>query len=310
MTVTTKKFLYPDWPALGHIRAAVTLVPSGLDLSLQNPERDAAEQRLIEELALPTPPTWLQQVHSNKVVWVEQPEKRMGLIAAQNVENNNTQNHQTLVRPQADACIAHRRNAVSTPHDNAALTHHGNAVCAVLTADCLPILLCDCAGRQIAAIHAGWRGQVAGIIEATVRAMTVPAKELLAWFGPAIGPAAYEVGADVYEKVMHMPDPIDVKLINTLIFQPKISQPNEFQPKALQKDPMSSHVSETHDPKNDEAKWLFNLYALASVKLQQLGVPANQIYGGELCTFTNPQLFYSYRRSKTTQRMASLIWFA
>lgn len=236
------KFLYPAWPAPDYIRAAVTLVPSGLDLSLCNTNHALQEQQLCQALALPTKPVWLNQVHGDQIVWADQI----------SIPNN---------RAVADASIAKR----------------GDTVCAVLTADCLPVLLCDSAGQQIAAIHAGWRGQVAGVIEATVQAMTVPANTLLAWLGPAIGPAVYEVGAGVYEQIIEL----QLAIPEALLLQP-----------------------------TGNGKWLLDLYALARFKLHQLGIPKNQIFGGECCTYSNPQLFYSYRRSKTTCRMAALIWFA
>jgi YfiH family protein len=236
------KFLYPDWPAPAYVKAAVTLVPSGLDLSLHSDNRVLQEEQLITVLKLPATPVWLHQVHDSKVIWGDQ------IIPMS-------------VTPEADASIA----------------NYGDTVCAVLTADCLPILLCDINGQQIAAIHAGWRGQVAGIIEATINTMTVSANKLLAWLGPAIGPMVYEVEIDVYEQVMHLFDSV----YESLFFQ-QIS--NE--------------------------KWLMNLYAIAKFKLQQLGLPESQIFGGEWCTYSNPKLFYSYRRSKTTKRMASFIWFS
>ena len=235
-------FLYPNWPVPTHIQAAVTLVPSGLDLSWDNVDRNLHEQQLVELLRLPSMPVWLRQVHGSEVIWADE------------------YTSYTDPKPEADASIA----------------NYGNTVCAVLTADCLPILLCDNTGQQIAAIHAGWRGQVAGVIEATVNNMTVPASKLLAWLGPAIGPTVYEVGGDVYDQIMQMP-------IN-----------------------IAKHLFFHHIVKN---KWLLDLYAMARCKLQHLGVPEELIFGGEWCTYSNSQLFYSYRRSKTTKRMASLIWF-
>lgn len=236
------KFLYPDWPAPSHIQAAVTLIPSGLDLSLRSDNHKLQEQQLIEALKLPSAPVWLNQVHGAQVVWAD----KAALADA---------------RPDADASIV----------------DHSDKVCAVLTADCLPILLCDVNGQQVAAIHAGWRGQVAGVIEATVNTMTVPVNKLMAWFGPAIGPTVYEIGVDVYEQFMHVP----IVIPEQVFLQPV-----------------------------KDGKWLMNLYAIAKFKLQQLGLPEEQIFGGEWCTYSNPQLFYSYRRSKTTKRMASLIWFS
>lgn len=222
-------FLRPKWPAPANIKAAVTLRPSGLDLS-------AFTQ-------LPAAPIWLRQTHSAKVIWADQ------------VWPTNS-------KPEADASI----------------TNCGPTVCAVLTADCLPILLCDLAGLQVAAIHAGWRGQVAGIIEATVNTMTAPANKLLAWLGPAIGPAVYEVGIEVYEQVMQLGANLPMALF--------------FQPVAKAKD-----------------KWLMNLYAMAKYKLQALGISPTQIFGAEWCTYSAPELFPSYRRDKTTERLATLIWF-
>jgi YfiH family protein len=236
------KFLLPDWPAPAHIHAAVTLRPSGLDLSIHHQEQARQSIQLQELLALPTIPVWLRQVHGDQVIWADQ-------ISS------------TISMPEADASIA----------------NYGTTVCAVLTADCLPILLCDTAGQQIAAIHAGWRGQVAGIIENTVRTMTVPANKLLVWLGPAIGPQVYEVGEEVYTKVMQTA----VDLPAAVFFQ-----------------------------EHGANKWLMDLYAIAKFKLQALGVPPEQIFGGSYCTYSDPNLFYSYRRSKTTQRMASLIWFS
>lgn len=235
------KFLYPNWPAPKNIKAAVTLVPSGLDLALSNETRPAAIQQLVSQLKLPTLPIWLKQVHSNQVIWADK------------------------VKPESQVSEA-----------DASIANFGETVCAVLSADCLPILLCDLAGQQIAAIHAGWRGQVAGIIEATIKTMTVPANKLLVWLGPAISGAVYEVGIEVYEQLIAMEGNVDKEAFLQV---------------------------KTKD------KWLLNLSALAKGKLQALGVPALQIFGGDYCTYSNSKLFYSYRRTKTKSRMASLIWF-
>ena len=237
-------FLYPKWPAPQHIRAAVTLVPSGLDLSIHNPAQAAHSAQLRQLLQLPAEPLWLQQTHDINVA-LANAEAAVG------------------TRPIADACIARR--------DEEAL------LCAILTADCVPILLTDLAGNQVAAIHAGWRGQVAGVIEATVAAMAVNPAQLLAWLGPAIGPAVYEVGEDVYAQVLGGA----ANLPADLFFQP-----------------------------HGAGKWLFNITALAKFKLQGVGLAANNIYASNLCTYSDPSLFYSYRRDKTCRRHASIIWFA
>ena len=236
------KFLQVDWPVPAHIKSIVTLVPSGIDLSIHNKNRGHDEKELCDLLSLPSKPIWLRQTHGNDVLVIE---------------SNRAYN-----LPDADASIA----------------NSGNTVCAVLTADCLPILLCDLQGERIAAIHAGWRGQVAGIIENTIKAMTVPPSNLLVWLGPAISAKVYEVGEDVYEQVMAMSNNLPEKLF----------------------------FNKLNTGKN---KWLMDLSAIAKFKLQQLGVPSSQIFGGNWCTYSDPSLFYSYRRSKTTKRIASLIWF-
>lgn len=145
-------------------------------------------------------------------------------------------------------------------------------ICLVFTADCLPLLICNKSGTHVAAIHAGWRGLANGIIENTIRALNQPPESLLVWLGPAIGPSKFEVGRDVYDAF--------------------VSQHSESNP--------------AFKPHGDE-KWLANLYTLASVRLNKLGITG--IFGGNYCTFSQDDLFYSYRRDKgQTGRMASLIW--
>jgi polyphenol oxidase len=155
---------------------------------------------------------------------------------------------------------------------DATYTSQCNRICIVLTADCLPILICNQQGTHVAAIHAGWRGLASGIIEATVQALQQPAQELLVWLGPAIGPQKFEVGRDVYDAFTHQ-----------------------------------STESATAFTAYTEGKWLADLYALARIRLKWQGI--SQIYGGHFCTYTQEDLFFSYRRDKgITGRMASLIW--
>lgn len=155
---------------------------------------------------------------------------------------------------------------------DASYTNQLNRVCVVLTADCLPILLCNASATKVAAIHAGWRGLAAGIIENTIAQIGDPHEQWMAWLGPAIGPHCFEVGNDVWQAfVSHHP-------IAATAFKPK-----------------------SHD------KWLANLYHLAKQRLQALGI--TNIYGGEYCTYTQQDLFYSYRRDQgKTGRMATMIW--
>jgi hypothetical protein len=141
-----------------------------------------------------------------------------------------------------------------------------------MTADCLPVLLCDVTGTQVAAVHAGWQGLANGIIGKAVAQFDVPS-QVMAWLGPAIGPKAFEVGVDVLDAFGVDPSAVSTE------FMPVSGNPN---------------------------KWLGNLYAIARAQLDQLGV--TQIYGGQYCTVSDPQNFYSHRRDPTSGRMASLIW--
>ena len=139
-------------------------------------------------------------------------------------------------------------------------------------ADCLPVLFCDRTGTRVAAAHAGWRGLAAGVLEATVAALGCPAEQVLAWLGPAIGPQAFEVGAEVREAFV------------------------EQHPEAA-----AAFV-----PSSSPGRFLADLYRLARIRLAAVGVTA--VYGGGLCTFGDAERFYSYRRESRTGRQASLIW--
>lgn len=182
---------------------------------------------------LPGEPVWLSQVHGTRCVEAE--------ASAPGVE--------------ADASVAR------TP----------GVVCAVLSADCLPILLCDEAGCAVGAVHAGWRGLAAGVLEAAVAAMAIPGERLLAWLGPAIGPTAFEVGDEV--RAAFVTD-----------------------------DPAAADAFVAGRP----GKWGCDLYALARRRLRARGV--ERVFGGRFCTFSEAGRFYSYRREGVTGRMASLIW--
>jgi len=153
---------------------------------------------------------------------------------------------------------------------DAAYTHAAGVVCSVMTADCLPVLFASRAGDEVAAAHAGWRGLCAGVLENTVDAFSAKPADILAWFGPAIGPLQFEVGMEVREAFVAI-------------------------------DPAASHAFQ---PKG--SKFLADIYHLARLRLQACGV--NNVYGGEFCTVTNSTDFYSYRRDVTTGRLASLIW--
>ncbi|CAG9932341.1 peptidoglycan editing factor PgeF [Candidatus Nitrotoga arctica] len=235
--------IIPDWPAPKNIRTLQTTRNGGISaapynsLNLSSNVGDAplavARNRMLLEPMLPSEPVWLKQVH--------------GVVV--------TDAAQAECWPEADACVS---------------THPG-AVCVVMTADCLPVLLCNDKGSVISAVHAGWRGLCDGVIEHTVRAMDVPPNTLMAWLGPAIGPRAFEVGDEVRA---------------------------EFIGKDQQA--AAAFVSDT------SGKWFADIYQLAGLRLNALGV--TRVYGGGLCTYTDSANFFSYRRDSVTGRMGTFIW--
>jgi YfiH family protein len=201
---------------------------------------------LREVLDLPSEPVWLKQVHGDCVVEIECHDGGSG---------GEDHSSALIELPQADASVAREPGQVS----------------AVLTADCLPALFCDRAGRCVAAAHAGWRGLAAGVLERTVQAMGVDPAELLVWLGPAIGPQVFEVGDEV-----------------RAAFTEQYAQAGDaFMP-------------------GSRGRWMADLYQLGRIRLAAVGVQA--VYGGDHCTFTEGDDFYSYRRDGVTGRMASLIW--
>ena len=159
------------------------------------------------------------------------------------------------------------------PAADASVSRTPGLASVVMTADCLPVLFCDREGTTVGAAHAGWRGLVRGILPATVTAMDRPPEDLMAWLGPAIGPDVYEVGPEVRESFLDQ-DP---------------THGESFRP-------------------SPAGRWLADLYAIARRQLHGLGVTA--VYGGEFCTYSDPDRFYSYRRDGSSGRMASLIWLA
>ena len=240
------RVIEPDWPAPAHVRALTTTRSGGVSappfdsLNLGHRTGDDADSvetnraRLVAELGLPEMPRWLDQQHGIRV------------LDAAAIDQ----------RPMADAATARRRHQV----------------CAVLSADCVPVLICDTEGRQVAAAHAGWRGLANGVLEATVAAFEEPPGRLMAWLGPGIGPKAFEVGAEVREAFCRQ----DAGAVDA--FRP--SEGNRL---------------------------LGDLYLLAARRLGSAGV--GNIFGGGFCTYTDAGRFYSYRRDGATSgRMASLIW--
>ncbi|AFJ58426.1 hypothetical protein PflA506_0768 [Pseudomonas fluorescens A506] len=150
-------------------------------------------------------------------------------------------------------------------------TSTAGIACTAMTADCLPALFCDRAGTRVAAAHAGWRGLAAGVLEAAFESLDSAPEDVLVWLGPAIGPQAFEVGPEVRE-----------------VFMQQLRA-----------------TAEAFVPSHNPGKYLADIYQLARLRLAARGVSA--VYGGGLCTVTDPR-FFSYRRSPRTGRFASLIW--
>lgn len=236
-------WIRPDWRAPTRVRAWTTTRQGGISqppyasFNLGDHVGDApaavAANRAALCTHLPAQPLWMRQVHGT--ICVDAAQVPAGVEA------------------------------------DAAFTRASGIVCTVLTADCLPILLCDTAGTVVAAAHAGWRGLANGVIEATVSAMGVPGERLMAWLGPAIGPHSFEVGDEVRAAFLVQ----------------------------------SAQAANAFAPRSD-GKWLCDLYTLAAQRLSALGVC--RITGAEFCTVRESERFFSYRRAGATGRMASLIW--
>lgn len=235
----------PSWPAPANVHALQTLRSGGCSpapwdaLNLgdhvgDDPARVAENRRLLRQY-LPSEPCWLQQVHGIDVVNVA--------------------------------------DVLSPVVADAAYAKTAGKVCAVMTADCLPVLFCDRAGSVVAAAHAGWRGLLAGVLENTVAAMACSPGDVLAWLGPAIGPVCFEVG-------------------------------DEVRAAFCASDPAARAGFQAAAP----GKWLADIGLLARQRLQAAGVTA--IYGGNDCTVSDGSRFFSYRRDGVTGRMASLVWLS
>lgn len=238
------EIIRPDWEAPTGVAAAATTraggVSSGpygtLNLAAHVGDDPAAvtenRRRLAKALDLPGEPAWLAQVHGTRVV---------------------------AARPGGEPAEA-----------DAAFIREPGVVCAVLTADCLPVLLASRRGDEVAAVHAGWRGLADGIIAAALAAMATPAPDLLAWLGPAIAQPAFEVGGEVRERFTARDE------VNAAFFAP-----------------------------NDRGRWQADLAGLARRELEAAGVTVS---GGGFCTHDESERFFSYRRDGGCGRLASLVW--
>jgi YfiH family protein len=242
-------FITPNWPAHSNVKALQTTRAGGISLAPydslnlgshvnDDPFHVAHNRQLLSQF-VPSEPIWVNQVHG------------INVVGAAN----------TTCVPDADASYTSRKNVV----------------CVTMTADCLPILVCDIAGTIVASIHAGWRSLCDGVIEATIAKLPVDSNQLMAWLGPAIGPNAFEVGCDVRAQF-------------------------------IAKDAQAELAFKPHGD-----KLLCDIYKIATQRLNNLGV--TKIYGGgqesePWCTFTEDKRFFSFRRYGETGRMATLIWLA
>jgi hypothetical protein len=243
--LTTVAWIRADWPAPAGITGGTTCRTGGVSKSAYRSLNLAAHvgddehsvqenrRRFATACGLPGEPAWLKQVHGTTVIEAGEPQGTDG----------------------ADAVIA----------------TSGDRVCAILTADCLPVLFASDDGREIAAAHAGWRGLCDGVLEATVAAFESPPSRLMAWFGPAISRRAFEVGGEVRDRF-------------------------------LGRDSNASACFEM----NPRGRWQADLYGLAALRLEGVGV--TKLYGGGRCTFGEPEAFFSYRRDGQCGRMATFVF--
>lgn len=237
-------WIVPDWPAPERVRAFVTTRAGGvsrgpyatMNLSASNGDHgdDVARNRGIVRKAMPAMPVWMRQVHGIDVLDLDTSPGE---------------------RPTADA----------------AATSTAGRICNVLTADCMPLLLCDAQGKRVAIAHAGWRGLAAGVIEQAVHALKAGPRDVIAWMGPTIGPDAFEVGPEVREAF-------------------------------VARDARADAAFAPHVP----GKFLADLYALARQRLEGMGVES--IHGGGFCTYHETDRFFSYRREKLSGRMGAFVW--
>ncbi|MPW30798.1 peptidoglycan editing factor PgeF [Agarivorans sp. B2Z047] len=239
--------LLVDWPCPKNVKAVYSDRLAGASLApydsynLGDHVGDDASavqsNRQHFQQGMPQQVCWLKQIHSTRVVNASESNMRFA---------------------EADASFAMQQDAV----------------CVVMTADCLPVLFCDKQGTVVAAAHAGWRGLLDGVLENTVAAMNIAPSEIMAWFGPAIGPDAFEVGAEVYQQFVAK----DSKLASA--FKASVNS----------------------------GKYYADIHQLAKQRLSALGL--NDVYADASCTLNNASRFFSYRRDGQTGRMAAAIWLS
>lgn len=244
------EILVPDWPAPPGVRAAFTLRSGGvslapfdsLNIGIHVGDAPAAvgenRRRVREQLGLPVEPAWLEQVHGTQV---------------------------------ADLDAAPGRAVAASAAADAVVTRHPRRVCVLQVADCMPVLLAARDGSCVAAVHAGWRGLAAGVLEATLRRLAAQPAQLMAWLGPAIGPEHFEVGREVRDAFV-----------------------------------TGDAGAAAAFSVNARGRWQCDLAALARRRLGAAGITS--VLGGTWCTYADPARFFSYRRDGQCGRMAALIW--
>ena len=249
-----REWIVPRWDAPGNVRGFVTtrvppdaqsaefdMGPANLDGLDETRRASVLDNRAVLSSRLPSPPVWLEQTHGRDVACIDD----TTIVAAR------------LTPPVADAAV----------------TRSTGVPLAIRVADCLPVFFTDDAGSVVAAAHAGWRGLAAGVLEATVAAMGVAPAALHAWLGPAIGPAAFEVGDDVLEAFVG-----------------------------------DDHGARACFAPTRGGKWLADLPALARRRLAASGV--HRVHGGDECTWSDASRYFSWRRDRTPHRMAAVLWRA
>ncbi len=266
----------PDWEVPGNVRAIQTTRRggfsrgpwSGFNLALHtgdDPERVQRNRALLTStLGLPQAPQWPQQVHGVKVVDADRL-PAPGTCGQVEAEPEVEAGLEAEVEAEVEAKVEAKVEA------DAVMTRIPGVVCSIQTADCLPVLFATEDGSAVAAAHAGWRGLCHGVLEATLAALAIDPSRITVWLGPAIGPAAFEVGPEVRDSFC-----------------------------TDDADAAGAFVAGIGD------RWYADLYALARLRLRRAGV--QRISGGGYCTYSSPDEFFSYRRDGVTGRMATLIW--
>jgi YfiH family protein len=268
---TTNNLVWLDWPAPSAVKACYSLRSGGYSNAPYSsfnfgdhvedlPANVEKNRKRLQEIIGQQEIVWLQQVHGTNIV---------------GADCGNGQ--------RADACY----------------TKKLNQVCNVMTADCLPVFFCDTDGSQVAMAHAGWRGLHAGVLAQTLKqfnqfaysgSKTSPkaqsSNNIIAYLGPAISQAAFEVGNDVRDAFLSLP-------------HDQLKQGRQYF--------KAGRFLNTEKPNvNNDQKWMADLYGIAKDMLNNMGV--SEIYGGDRCTYTEADDFFSYRRDGITGRMANLIW--